>query len=191
MFVALTQPYLTAQQYTAQITSSYGPASAQVLDRYPLSDYPSPYLALSAVLTDSTFACHTYWSAQTLSRQVPTYAYEFDDPNSPTLYGAQVPGLDESNAHSAELAYLHDFTMGDRPLTSVQVELANRMKRYWAAFARLGTPQVPGQTPWLAAGGQHTVLTLNPEADTPSTGFAADHQCGFWKGLASPRAQSS
>ncbi|MEN8651314.1 carboxylesterase family protein [Streptomyces sp. 21So2-11] len=191
MFVAATQPYLTAQQYTAQLKSSYGAAADRVLERYPLSDYDSPYLALSAVLTDSTFACHTYGSAQVLSRQVPTYAYEFDDPASPTLYGARVPGLDQSNAHSAELAYLHDFTMGDRPLTPAQAALANRMKRYWAAFARYGTPVVAGQTPWAPTSRQHTVLTLNPKADAPSTTFAADRQCSFWKGLPSPLAQNS
>ncbi|WP_251069955.1 carboxylesterase/lipase family protein [Streptomyces sp. ISL-96] len=189
MFVAVTQPYLTAQEYTARIKSSYGAAADQVLERYPLSDYASPYLAFSAVLTDSTFACHTYRSARIFAGQVPTYAYEFDDPDSPTLYGAQVPGLDESNAHSAELAYLHDFTMGDRPLTPVQVTLANRMKRYWAAFARYGAPSVSDQTPWMPTGKEHTVLTLNPAADAASTAFAADHQCSFWGALASPLAR--
>lgn len=182
LFVALTQPYLTAQQYTDQITATYGPAASQVLAHYPLTGYASPYLAMSALLTDSTFACHTYWTADTFAGQVPTYVYEFDDPDSPTLYGAQVPGVDMANAHSAELAYLYDFTMGDRPLTDVQVDLGNRMKRYWAAFARSGKPGVPGQTPWPPAGPRHTVLTLNPVADRTSTAFATDHQCGFWAG---------
>ncbi|MEU6883317.1 carboxylesterase family protein [Streptomyces sp. NPDC046712] len=179
-FVALTQPWLTAQQYTDQIRAQYGPLADEVLARYPVAGYPSPYLALSAVLTDSTFACHTYRTARLLAEQVPTYAYEFDDPDSPTLYGAQVPGLDQSNGHSAELAYLHDFTMGDRPLTEPQVALADRMKRYWGAFARTGDPRVPGQTPWPAAGTAYTSLTLHPTATGPSTTFAVDHQCGFW-----------
>ncbi|MGP3983582.1 carboxylesterase/lipase family protein [Streptomyces sp. KR80] len=182
-FVALTQPYLTAQEYTDQISVTYGPAAPQVLARYRLSDYASPYLAMSAVLTDSTFACHTYESAQSFAAQVPTYVYEFDDPNSPTLYGAQVPGLDMANGHSAELAYLHDFTMGDRPLTSVQVALADSMKRHWAAFARAGDPNVSDQAHWPPAGPRHTVLTLNPQESHASTRFAADHQCTFWSGL--------
>ncbi|MFJ6479017.1 carboxylesterase family protein [Streptomyces sp. NPDC091682] len=137
---------------------------------------------MSAVMTDSTFACHTAWTAQLFAAQVPTYVYEFDDPASPTLAGAQVPGLDESNAHSAELAYLYDFTMGERPLTPVQVALGNRMKRYWAAFARFGAPVVAGQAPWPAAGpGAATVLTLGPVATRPSTSFAAEHGCTFWR----------
>ncbi|MFI8389539.1 carboxylesterase/lipase family protein [Streptomyces sp. NPDC085540] len=185
-FVALTQPYLTAEQYAAQILADHGAAGPEVLARYPVAKYGSPYLALSAVMTDSTFACHTAWTAQLFAAQVPTYVYEFDDPRSPTLAGAQVPGLDESNAHSAELAYLHDFTMGERPLTPVQVALGNRMKRYWAAFARFGAPVVAGQTPWPPTGGgsgagSATVLTLDPAATRTSTSFGAEHGCAFWR----------
>ncbi|WP_405941031.1 carboxylesterase/lipase family protein [Streptomyces sp. NBC_00207] len=181
-FVALTQPRLTAEQYTAQILADYGAAGPEVLARYPVAAHGSPYLALSAVKTDSTFACHTAWTAQLFASQVPTYVYEFDDPQSPTLAGAQVPGLDESNAHSAELAYLHDFTMGERPLTPVQTALGTRMKRYWAAFARSGAPVVAGQTPWPPAGAAAgTVLTLNPSATRTSSSFGEDHQCSFWR----------
>ncbi|MFI1650868.1 carboxylesterase/lipase family protein [Streptomyces avidinii] len=181
-FVALTQPQLTVEQYTARVLADYGAAGPEVLARYPVAAYGSPYLALSAVMTDSTFACHTQWSAQLFATQVPTYVYEFDDPRSPTLAGAQVPGLDESNAHSAELAYLHDFTMSERPLTPVQVALGNRMKRYWAAFARFGAPVVPGQTVWPPTGpGAAGVLTLDPSVTRTSTSFGADHQCAFWR----------
>ncbi|MFD9723765.1 carboxylesterase/lipase family protein [Streptomyces sp. NPDC059072] len=180
-FVALTQPRLTEQEYTAQVLATHGAAGPEVLARYPVSAYGSPYLALSAVMTDSSFACHTAWTARTFASQVPTYVYEFDDPDSPTLAGAQVPGLDESNAHSAELAYLHDFTMGERPLTPVQVALGTRMKRYWGAFARFGSPVVPGQTAWPAAGPDATVLVLNPAATRTTGSFEADHQCAFWR----------
>ncbi|MFJ9821874.1 carboxylesterase/lipase family protein [Streptomyces sp. NPDC101151] len=186
LFVALTQPQLTAQEYTEQIDATYGPAAQQVLARYPVAAHPSPYDALSAVLTDSTFACHTLSTARTFAGQVPTYVYEFDDPHSPTLFGAQVPGLDMANAHSAELAYLHDFTMADRPLTAVQTTLADDMKRRWAAFARTGVPDVVGETRWPPARARHTVLTLTPGHTHTSTAFATDHQCGFWADPASP-----
>ncbi|MER5733226.1 carboxylesterase family protein [Streptomyces sp. NPDC002138] len=181
LFVALTRPGLTAEEYAQQVLASHGTAGPEVLARYPLSAYGSPYLALSAVMTDSTFACQTAWTAKLLARQVPTFTYEFDDPDSPTLAGAQVPGLDESNAHSAELAYLFDFTMGDRPLTAVQTGLATRMKRYWGAFAHYGAPAAAGQTPWPATDPAGTVLKLGPTATRPDRSFAEDHQCGFWR----------
>ncbi|MDG4856872.1 carboxylesterase family protein [Streptomyces sp. T-3] len=182
-FVALTQPHLTDEEYVEQINERYGQAAPQVLARYPLSGHALPYLALSAVSTDSTFACQTLESARVFAAQVPTYGYEFDDPDSPTLYGAQVPGVDMANAHSAELAYLHDFTMGDRPLTPVQAALAHRMKSHWAAFARTGNPNTPGQTHWPKAGPRYTVLTLQPGRDRVSTAFAEEHHCAFWRGL--------
>ena len=47
-----------------------------------------------------------------------------------------------SNAHSAELPYLFDFTLGDRPLTATEKRLSTQMMRYWAAFARSGNPNV-------------------------------------------------
>ncbi|MEV4611468.1 carboxylesterase family protein [Kitasatospora sp. NPDC049258] len=183
LLVALTQPRLTAEQYTAQVTVAYGADAPRVLAAYPLTAYGSPYLAYSALLTDATFACHTYWTAALLRTQVPTYVYEFDDPNSPTLAGAQVPGLDESNAHSAELAYLFDFTMGDRPLTSAQLELADRMKRSWAAFARTGNPNTPGPPVWPTAGGgdSYRARSLRPDGATRTiTTFADDHRCALW-----------
>ncbi|MGR4879579.1 carboxylesterase family protein [Streptomyces sp. LARHCF249] len=155
-----------------------------MLARYPVEAHGSPYLAYSAVLTDSAFACHTARTAELFAAQVPTYAYEFDDPQSPTLAGAQVPGLDQANGHSAELAYLHDFTMGERPLTPVQVALATRMKRYWGAFARFGVPVVPGQATWPAAlpgSGAAPVLTLGPAESGAGSSFGADHQCAFWR----------
>lgn len=183
-FVALSQPHLTGQEYIDQINARYGHAASQVLARYPLSGYSSPYDAMSAVLTDSTFACHTLDTARMLSTQVRTYVYEFDDPDSPTLHGAQVPGVDMADGHSAELAYLHDFTMAGRPLTARQITLADDMKRRWGAFARTGDPNLPGEPRWPVAGARHTALTLSPESTRTSTSFAADHQCDFWAGVA-------
>lgn len=181
-FLAGTHPYLTAREYTDQIDATYGPAAPQVLARYPVAGHPTPFDAMSAVLTDSTFACHTLETARTFASQVPTYVYEFDDPRSPTLFGAQPPGVDMANAHSAELAYVHDFSLTDRPLTAEQLAFANDLKRRWGAFARTGDPNIPGATRWPPVLGRHTVLTLNPERTRTSTTFAADHQCDFWAG---------
>ncbi|WP_331766581.1 carboxylesterase family protein [Embleya sp. NBC_00896] len=181
---ALDRPYLTPDQYVATINARYGPIAPQVPARYPASGYPAPYYAMSAVLTDSLFGCGTYRTAELPASRTPTYVYEFDDPNSPTLYGAQLPGLDESNAHSAELAYLFDFTMGERPLTPVQVRLGTLMKRYWGAFMRSGSPNTWGQPVWPQAGARHELLTLRPDGSRVSTAFAAEHQCDFW---AAPR----
>ncbi|CAM5669737.1 carboxylesterase/lipase family protein [Streptomyces narbonensis] len=179
-FVAGSDPYLTAQEYTDRIDALYGPAAQEVLARYPVAGHPTPFDALSAVLTDSTFACATLSTARAFAEQVPTYVYEFDDPRSPALLGAQPPGVDMANAHSAELAYVHDFGLTDRPLTAAQTAFADDMKRRWGAFARTGDPHLAGAPRWPRTLGRYTVLTLAPEGTRTSTNFAADHRCDFW-----------
>jgi para-nitrobenzyl esterase len=135
------------------------------------------------VTTDSGIACAVDGTAGLLAGMTPTYRYEFDDPTSPTLYGFQPPGIDMSNAHSAELAYLFDFTLGDRPLTPAESALSRQMMRYWAAFARTGDPNVAGQARWprFTAAAPRS-LVLRPTGNRVSTGVAAEHQCAFWAG---------
>jgi para-nitrobenzyl esterase len=179
--LSLAQVGITAEGYVDYINTTYGAAAADVLAHYPLSDYEVPYYALTAVQTDSGNACQSLILADKLGDLTPTYEYEFNDPTSPTLYGFQPPGIDMNSAHSAELAYLFDFTLGDKPLTATQERLATQMKRYWAAFAKTGDPNVEGQPQWP----RHTatnaqVMTLRPNGSAPGTGLAAEHQCDFW-----------
>jgi para-nitrobenzyl esterase len=132
--------------------------------------------------TDSGFACNSYWLASQTASQVPTWQEEFNDPTSPTLFGFQPPGIDMSNAHSAELAYLWNFTLGDRPLTANELLLGAQMDRYWGAFARTANPNAPGLVGWpMVTTGTHPVIDFRPTGNTVSTTvFPAEHQCGFW-----------
>jgi para-nitrobenzyl esterase len=173
---------MTADEYAALIQSQFGANADAVLAHYPAADYPKPFYALAAVGTDSGNACRSYWRAAQTAAQVPTWEEEFNDPTSPTLFGFQPPGIDMSNAHSAELAYLWNFTLGDRPLTSEQLALGKQMDKYWAAFARSGNPNVAGQPTWpKVTADTHPVIELRPTGDTvSSTEFPAEHQCGFW-----------
>jgi len=177
----IDRPQLTAAQYVEQIRATYGANADAVLARYPLAAYPAPFYALAAVTTDSGIACGVNATANLLAPLTRTYRYEFNDPTSPTLYGFQPAGIDMSNAHSAELAYLFDFTLGDRPLTSTQQRLSRQMMRYWAAFARTGDPNVPGQTAWPQfTRATHQTLVLRPTGNTVATTIAEEHHCAFW-----------
>ncbi|HEX6521989.1 MAG TPA: carboxylesterase family protein [Streptosporangiaceae bacterium] len=176
------QARLTAAQYTAAIDTRYGPSAAAILSHYPVSSYPSPFYARAAVFTDSLVACPSYWSASQFGSQVPTWEEEFDDPTSPTGFASQPPGIDMSNAHSAELAYLWNFTLVERPLTATELRLGEQMDRYWGAFARTANPNVPGQVAWpKVTAATHPVISFHPAGNTVSTtGFPAEHQCDFW-----------
>jgi para-nitrobenzyl esterase len=154
-----------------------------VLELYPLSRFKSAYDAITQVTTDAGRACNTEVVAGLLDSQVPTYRSEFDDPTSPTLYGFRLPGEDMSNAHSAELAYLFDFTLGEGPLTAAQEKLSDQMMRYWGAFAWTGNPSFRGAPIWPTYGTAGRVMSLRTAGDSKViTTFQQEHNCAFWLG---------
>jgi para-nitrobenzyl esterase len=172
---------ITEQGYYDLVRSTYGAKADGVLRLYPLSKFKSPWDAITQVQTDSQRACPNDRSAQILAAKTPTYRYEFNDPTSPTLYGFRVPGEDMSNGHSAELAYLFDFTLGERPLTSDQEKLSDQMMRYWAAFARTGDPNFRSAPKWPQYGANHNVMQLRTAgASQVIHTYEADHNCSFW-----------
>ena len=140
-------------------------------------------LGSSARRHDAGRACTTELAARLFDAQVPTYRYEFDDPTSPTLYGFALPGEDMSNAHSAELAYLFDFTLGERPLTTEQERLSDQMMRYWGTFAATGDPSFRGAPAWPTYGPAGRVMSLRTGGDSEViTTFRQEHNCDFWLG---------
>jgi para-nitrobenzyl esterase len=177
---------ITAAQYTSLIESRYGPNAAAVLANYPASAYPAPFYALAAVTTDSGLACASYNFAGEIGAEgVPVYEEEFNDPTSPPTYGFAPPGIDMSNDHTAELAYLWNFTLVSRPLTPAELTLAVRMDRYWAAFAASGRPDLRRQVAWPpVTASAHPVIVLSPTGSTVSSSlFPAEHQCSFWSSI--------
>ncbi len=110
LFVALStfegHP-VTAANYLSTIESTLyvSPQIATyIAQQYPVSAYPSPPLAMSAVGTDAIFACPTLLLDQDMAKYTPTYAYEFNDENAPSAYPS--PGFPYAAAHAAELQYL-------------------------------------------------------------------------------------
>jgi para-nitrobenzyl esterase len=174
---------ITAQGYVDRVNATYGAKAPQVLQRYPLSRFKTPYDAITQVQTDAGAACNTEVTARLLDARTPTYRYEFDDPTSPTLYGFRLPGEDMANGHSAELAYLFDFTLGERPLTATQEKLSDQMMRYWGTFARTGKPSFRGAPRWPTYGSAGRVMSLRTGGRSKViTTFQQEHDCAFWLG---------
>jgi len=187
LFVALAtfegQP-VTAANYVSMIATTLHVSSsiaAIIATQYPLSDYPSPALALSTVGTDAIFACPTLLLDQSLAKYVPTYAYEFNDEHAPDG-GLPSAGFPYGAAHAAELPYLFGLpgtTASD--FTSAQLHLAAAMRTAWTRFATTGVPSVTagGSWPRFTTASQ-AMLSLVPPQPRPETTFAADHRCAFW-----------
>jgi len=173
------------EEYEAMVIAQFGEqAGRMVLEEYPAEDYEKPFYALAAMRTDAGAGCTMDTNARLFAGQrVPVYRYEFDDPTSPTLFGFQPAGTDMSSAHSAELAYLFDFTLGHRPLSGRERRLARSMQDYWTAFARTGRPNARGEVRWpryTEAGDR--ALKLAPRIQVV-TGLREEHNCDFFDSL--------
>jgi para-nitrobenzyl esterase len=171
---------------------------AEVAQEYPLNHFPDPFLtndapssdeALSQIFTDLVFACNGSDSNIDLSRFVPVFGYEFNDPNAPPLSGFGTPvkppndvyGFPTASEHGSELQFLFNF---ETPLSANEQELAGEMKTYWANFVRTGDPNRPRRVaPWLPFNfiGAVQDLVPGPRVPRPSLTFRWEHFCGTWQ----------
>jgi para-nitrobenzyl esterase len=155
---------------------------AAVMAQYRVTDYPSVLVALATIGTDAVFACPARRTAQAVSQYVPTFAYEFNDPNAPQIF---VPpaSFPYKAYHAAEVQYLFDVPdQRDAPdLNADQQSLARAMVGYWTQFARVGDPNNASAPQWPAyTAANDLFMSLKPPTPAVEAGFAADHKCAFW-----------
>lgn len=178
---AATYPSLIAAALSVPLST----AQAIATYYYPLAAYPSAAVALGAVGTDAAFACNTRVTARLLARYVPTWVYEFNDPNAPQVF-LPPAGFPYGAYHGAELSYLFDVreSVAAPAFTLAQEQLADSMKLYWTQFARTADPNSDAAPPWAAYAPttSDSFLSLSGATPTPYTGtaFGADHKCAVW-----------
>jgi para-nitrobenzyl esterase len=167
--------YLPAIQATLGVPAGTAAALAAV---YPIAAYQnSPSLALSTLGTDAIFACNARLSARLLSQFVPTFQYEFNDPDAPMPFLPPV-SFPTGAFHAAELLYV--FPPAGAGLTGDQLALSRSMVSSWAHFARTGDPAVRGSGGWPRVDAGDRFQALRPRDRGAATGFAADHKCAVW-----------
>jgi para-nitrobenzyl esterase len=181
VFVALLEAQgtpINAETYPAVLAQEFGADGPRVQAEYPATAYGGDHrLALSAVYTDSLFACPTWAVNRSLSRTTRAYAYEFADRTAPNLFPL-TPDFPLGAYHSAETVYLFNTAL---VLNPAQRRLSDRMLSYWTHFAATCNPN-SGRTPrWEPSRSAHpTVLTLDATDITNRYGFDIRHRCGFW-----------
>lgn len=179
---------VTAENYPALISAAFGLPQAvvpYVMASYPLSNYESPSHALAAVGTDLVFSCNAQTAALSLSQYVPTYSYEFNDPNAPATFVPEI--LYSYKAyHAAEIQYLLGVTAYEE-LDENQEKLASEMRRLWARFARKGKfSKYRKANAWPKYNAETQIMkSLQPPKSTTMNDFNAIHQCDFWAAIAS------
>jgi para-nitrobenzyl esterase len=132
--------------------------------------------------TDAIFACPALTVDESVSKYVPTYAYEFNDENAPELFLPPV-SFPYGAAHASELQYLFDLPAATFPraLTAPQEQLAAAMRQYWTNFATRGFPSSAGEPLWPRFGSvSQRMISLIPPQPQAETDFAAEHHCAFW-----------
>jgi para-nitrobenzyl esterase len=191
LFVALSELEgnpVTASNYQSMISSTLGvpvAVAAIIAAQYPLTAFPSPSIALGAVGTDAIFACPALAIDQSVSRFVPTFAYEFNDENAPENFLPPV-SFPYGAAHASEIQYLMALPTAAFPgtLSGQQQQLAAIMKGYWTNFAKRGFPSWSGTPFWpLFNTLTQKMQSLAPPTPQTETDFANTHDCAFWTAL--------
>jgi len=187
--VAVTRTVVHVPDVTAE---TYQPVIASVLDvpaaraaaiavEYPLSAYPSPTVALSALVSDANFACPAFQLDLLTFQWVPTFAYEFNDDDAPLRFDTPVTGPRVAT-HKSEWPYLFDLPDApfQEPFSPDSEALAASMRAAWASFAVSGDPST-ADVPWPAFHSDDMqMLSLVAPRPHVDTHFAAKHHCAFW-----------
>lgn len=172
----------SAKKYRRLVHQQYGSAASEVLARYPLRRFPSPFVAFRTVTADSLSVCPALLTEKRLSRWIPVYGYQFEDADAPPA-----PFLDPSKPNGAYHVGEGMFLRGTSDLDANQKVLNTVIPKQWTAFARDGDPTTAGTPHWPRIRRRHghpTIMQLRPAGDSElDTDIALNHQCRFWNQL--------
>jgi para-nitrobenzyl esterase len=173
----------TDAELTARLAATFGPAAPTVAGLYPAAAYGGQRpLALSAAVSEYLFACgNRKATRQITATGVPTYAYEFNDPNAPMALQAAV-SFPFKSYHAAEIQYIFDLP-STVLLTTAQKALADELVGYWSRFvkSRTGNPNALGSSTWPPYDNTtEPVLQFRPTGSTVIHDFKTAHKCALW-----------
>ncbi|NKI16538.1 carboxylesterase family protein [Spongiibacter sp. KMU-166] len=174
---------LTEELYKAELETKFGADKADaVFSRYHPAKYSTRTEALAAVYGDSSYSCPTYRDIQQLAEQnVPVYAYEFREPNPPSIFPMSL-----GPTHATELTFVFQSSSGKVPagrLTPEQLTLSDTMISYWVNFARSSDPNsdsLPKWQPYNIRSQNYFSLSTDSSGLKHFNTFNEDHMCDFW-----------
>jgi para-nitrobenzyl esterase len=163
-FLAASPPANSAA-YIAAIRERYGDLAEAFLRLYPASELSE------SVLSAPRDAIYGWTAERLVAKQaalgIHAYLYFFDH----GYPAADTAGLHAF--HASEIPYV--FGTRERtppfwpkiPATPREAGLSTALSAYWAAFARTGAPEVPGQPTWLPYGADRAFMAFT---DAPEPG---------------------
>ncbi|MBC7880982.1 MAG: carboxylesterase family protein [Anaerolineae bacterium] len=160
----------------------------RVLAQYPARTYSTPTLAFATVFTDAMFSCPALEVDSALSKYVPVFAFEFNDPKAVTSLKTPA-GLPSLGAfHSSSLVYVFQTPLvgiaDPAKFNPKQRALSDALGLSWANFVKNGNPNLTDGSQWRKFDPKRkNVQTFTPTGIAEKTIFADDHKCGFWSKL--------
>jgi para-nitrobenzyl esterase len=137
---------LPPEQFRKHVSQQAGHLADRVLRFYPTSTPEEASLAQKQSARDYTLVGMHLWATRRARvSHTKTYTYLFTHPTpGPTQerYGV---------FHSSELPYVFDnLKQSDRPWTSQDQQIAQKLSAYWVNFIKKGDPNGPGLPAWPA-----------------------------------------
>lgn len=173
----IAQP-TTPAQYTAAVRQQYGRFTPQVLARYPLDRFDSPFVAFRTVAADSDTVCPALVTDRDLARWMPVYGYEIDDGDAPPA--SFEPANEPNGSYHVAAWFLNPVSPALDPNQQV---LQNQEVADVTAFARTGNPTARHTPIWPELNRSGELMSLAPGGDSQvisAAQIAQDHNCGFW-----------
>jgi para-nitrobenzyl esterase len=162
-------------QYRQLVKDQYGPIADEVLRRYPLRRFGSPWLAWRTLAADSTAVCPALATARALARWTQVYEYQVNDGDAPPR---SMTGEPMGSRHVA------DWFLTPSPDLDVNQQVLQAQElAYVTHFARSGRPTAPFTPRWPKFNTGHRVMSLAPGGDTEEmipAQINLVHKCGFW-----------
>jgi para-nitrobenzyl esterase len=164
-------------QYQALVQQQFGNATSTVLSLYPVSRFPSPFIAYRTVMADAFSVCPALVADEQLAKHIPVYAFENDNGDTPRNNLTLPLGA----FHNAENPFL--FPPPTLILSPNQAALGDQIVAQWSGFARTGNPTVDGTPRWSLYNNERLVMSLvssGGSALVPAATLNTQHNCGFW-----------
>lgn len=172
----------TPSQYRAAVSAQYGTFAPQVLARYPLGRFGSPFVAFRTVAADSGTVCPALVTDRALARRMPVYGYEIDNGDAPPA--SFEPANKPNGSYHVAAWFLNPVSPA---LDANQQVLQNQEVAEVTTFARTGNPTAQNTPIWPGFKTSHDVMSLAPGGDSQVMSAAQieqDHNCGFWDRIA-------
>ncbi len=142
---------LTEEQYEAAVTAEFGAADAPaILAKYPVTDFPSPKLALSRLTSDVEMVCEARRVARFVERTgTPVYLYSFEREADAVVPDLVIHGLDRNFVFGNNFGAPSNYV-----LTADDLTLFGAIAGYWTRFAGDRKPQQQARAGLALAGVQ-------------------------------------